>query len=221
MNRFTLCQLLATVMIAITSAAPNAYADFIISFGPGNGLSSGPVSFVEGQAGKINVFIRRDATPTPSLENFTVWVNLEKIDGLNANGLLFSSAQEQSQLSSPNYVFNSVSAGLIGSVANGGLQYRGTDTTTVNNAVSVPQSNRLLFSLDLNPIAQGEYRINVSTGNSSFISPAIATIPFTSTAGSISVTAVPEPSSFALLIASIGAATLPAWRRKRLVKRSL
>ncbi len=219
MYRYSLCKMLFAMLVALVSATPNAFADLIISFGPSNGLNSGPISFLEGQESKLNVLIQRDSAQTPPLESFTVWVNLERISGLNPNGLLFATTQQESQLNSPNYVFNNVSSGLIGTVENSGLQYQGTDTTTANNAVTVPQSNRLLFSLDVSPIAQGEYRISVSAANSSFISPDFNSIPFTSSPGTISVTAVPEPSSLFILMVAIGVAAVPCSRRMLVLRK--
>jgi hypothetical protein len=225
MNRHTLCKLLPTLLIALTFLTTQADAGLVISFGPGNGLAGGPVSLVEGQAGKLNVLLRRDNDAnTPALESFTVRLNLTPVGDSLANGLLFADPQQQSQLSSTNYVFDGNSfvansnGGLsIGNVQNNGSQYTGTDLV-LNTAVALPQTNRVLFTLDLTPVSKGNYQISVNTtpNATSFIDSDFNPIPFSHSSGTITVTAVPEPSSIALLIASIGAAALPALRRKSL-----
>jgi len=227
MARFRSLYLLPAFLLSVALGASEAEAGFDISFGPSNGLTSGPISFVEGQAGKLHVFIQRDAVvTTPALDSFTVQFNLTSVES-PANGLLFTNPQQQSQLVSANYVFsgnsvvaNSNGAQTIGSVQNSGLRYTGSDTVFAA-AVAVPTSNRLLFSLDLNPVAEGNYLISVAAA-SSFISldPNFnpISVPFTSSTGSIRVNAVPEPSALALLTSCLPGCLLTKRRRRALEK---
>lgn len=214
-NRFSLLALLGSFLALYSTHS--AEGGFVVSFGAGSGTTAGPVSFVEGQAGRLNVFIQRDAFPTPSLESFTVRVNLSAVGGAPANGLLFASTQQQSQLVSASYVFagNSsvVSPSPVGNVQLNGLRYTGSDTVA-GSAVSVPTSNRILFSLDMNPVAQGTYQISVDTtlNATGFLDGSFASIPFAHSAGLLSV--VPEPGSILLLFSSIPAFYL-AYRRTR------
>jgi hypothetical protein len=145
-------------------------------------------------------------------------VNLSAVGGAPANGLLFASTQQQSQLVSTSYVFAGNSSvvsnnGQVGNVQLNGLRYTGSDTV-VGSAVSVPTSNRILFSLDLNPVAQGTYQISVDTtlNATGFLDGSFASIPFAHSAGLLSV--VPEPGSILLLFSSIPAFYL-AYRRTR------
>jgi len=218
-NRFSLLALLGFFLALYSTHS--AEGGFVVSFGAGSGTTAGPVSFVEGQAGRLNVFIQRDAFPTEPLLSFTVRVNLSAVGGAPANGLLFASTQQQSQLVSTSYVFAGNSSvvsnnGQVGNVQLNGLRYTGSDTV-VGSAVSVPTSNRILFSLDMNPVAQGTYQISVdttlnATGFVGFLDEIPVSIPFAHSAGLLSV--VPEPGSILLLFSSIPAFYL-AYRRTR------
>ena len=215
-NRFSLLALLGSFLALYSTHS--AEGGFVVSFGAGSGTTAGPVSFVEGQAGRLNVFIQRDAFPTEPLLSFTVRVNLSAVGGAPANGLLFASTQQQSQLVSTSYVFAGNSSvvgnnGQVGIVQLNGLRYTGSDAV-VGSAVSVPTSNRILFSLDMNPVAQGTYQISVDTtlNATGFLDGSFASIPFAHSAGLLSV--VPEPGSILLLFSSIPAFYL-AYRRTR------
>jgi hypothetical protein len=177
----------------------------------------------------VDVFIRTNAG-NQTLDGFQTRINLT---GGPAGGLIFSAVQAEAQLGiggPSGYVFfgKSISQNTssnIGIVLPGGSSYIGADSTDDGSAIplvgnpdpiTLTTTNRLLYRLNLSAVTAGNYNIDLNGAVSSFYSdqldPANTTVTFSSTAGTLNVSAVPEPSS--LLLIAVGCAGMRAFRRR-------
>ncbi len=144
------------------------------------------------------------------------------------SSLQFTDPQSDPQLNDlafiPNYVFSGDSTNVnlalpMGSVNLAQDTFTGSDSTFSLNDVVVG-GTKLLVRLDLGHIvpfgvdASGD-QFRVELTNANFLDSGAAAVPFTSTFGTATVaaTAVPEPSSMALL--SITCAGLAMYRKRR------
>ena len=218
--------------LALFAGPSRAGAGIIVAFG-----SSSPDPLVAGSFGLLDVFVRTDGG-TQTLDGFQVRVSLTPTGGSSVGGLIFSPTQLDAQLTDSGYVLfnNSLSQNTgtaIGSVSGAGSIYTGFDATDDGSgpppAVGSPApvllsiTDHLLFRLNLTAVFAGTYSIDVNLPDSSFFSdqldPISSAIAFTSTPGSLTVsaaTAVPEPSSFAMLgIGAIGLTLVAVYRHKK------
>jgi len=204
----------------LTLSSP-AFGSIIVTFG-----TSSPDPLIAGSSGTIDVFAA--STGTDTLDGFQLGVSLS---GGPAGGLLFSSTQTEGQLAvgpgppGSGYVFfgNSLAqnpATPIGTVSGGGTTYTGFDATFDFFPISLTTTPQLLYRLNLDAVTAGIYTIDaIASPTSAFFSdqldPIASDIPFISTAGIITVAAVPEPGS--LLFCGFVAVYAGArrWRKKR------
>lgn len=204
-------------VIASLFTASNAFATLVLSFSP-----STPNPLVAGGTGTLDVFVRTDSG-TQLLDGFQLQLRLTPTGGAPAGGLVFTDPQLDSQLGLGNYVFagNSLVAQSpgqsVGTVLPGGQVYNGLDGTNNFIPATVTTSGLLVYRLNLSAVTEGNYDLTVDTAQSSFFTdqtdPLSTPILFTSTPITLTVTAVPEPSSIALL--SLGLIAAAAKRRRR------
>ncbi len=167
-----------------------AFADFSISLSP-----SSP-SMVEGSSGYVDVLISSNSS--------------DALDGFSANfslsgpGLEFANPQAEAHLTNTGYVFfnrsNSVVNSLPSTVVNSSLSMTVSDVS--DDGMGGPNpftvggvgSESLLARLNLNALSVGSYTLNL-LGTSSFNDVGLNNFAFNTPSLSITVTAVPEPSS--------------------------
>ena len=215
---------LAALCLTLIVGVPTSKADIIVSFG-----SSTPDPLIAGSSGTVDVFIRTNAG-TQTLDGFQAGINLT---GGPAGGLIFSAVQAEAQLGiggPSGYVFFSKSisqntSAIVGIVGGGGSSYIGADSTDDGSAIplvgnpapiTLTTTNRLLYRLNLSAVTAGNYSIDLNGAVSSFYSnqldPVGTAVTFSSTAGTLNITAVPEPSS--LLLIAFGSAGMLVFRRR-------
>jgi len=196
-------------LLFLVCVSQKASADLILSFGT-------PTSLVEGSSGKIDVFLRRGPIATPNLSGFAIRLAITPTGSSPSTGLVFSNPQLQGQLTNSTYVFPGSSGGFNNTFQTFNTIYNASDFSTVPAGVSIPTTNRLLLSLDLAAVTQGNYSLSIVGIGTSFTDSGFNTINYQSPAPlALTVSAVPEPSSMLLLGASACGAWYMNCRRRR------
>lgn len=201
----------AKVALIVLSLTPVARAGLVLNVIPSSG------SYVEGSTGTADVLIYSNSSD--QLDSFLVTLNVG-----GGSGVTFASPQPEAFLSDAAYVFNGRSANIAFSspatvVSNAG------STVTLGDVsydfVSPPNANPRTIPGSANPLllgrfeflagAPGNYNLTIDP-SSSFSDVGFNTFSFSSTGGSFIVTAVPEPSSLALVTICTASAF---WMRRR------
>jgi len=209
-----MCSLIVTIMVVFT-CTKESKSDIILTY-----LNT---TFNSGGTGSIDVLIGSSGTDT--LDFFSARFKIEQISG--AGVLVFQATQSSSERLSPDYVFkNNLGLGFnsIRDISNS-LLLTQFDRAAVNQPIGVGPF--LLARLELEHIAPvestGSYRISLV--NDSFTAFRLSTSPIVidpssfTNFGTVSITAVPEPSSIALIVVG---STVFAFRqiRRRIKKGS-
>jgi hypothetical protein len=220
--RANLLSAAAMLWLTLFGCGPAVEAGIIVSFG-----TSAPNPMIAGSSGIIDVFVRTDVG-SETLDGFNVRVGLTPTGGSPIGGLIFSATQSEAQLGDTDYVFFGISLSqntstTIGTVSGGGSLYTGFDASDDGSDIPFPANpvpviltttDRLLYRLDLTAVAAGTYDIDVSPGETIFLSDQFeesSAITFSSTPASLTVNgaaAVPEPASMAFLMVTCTAVAL-------------
>lgn len=199
------------------------------------------VNIVAGQGGIVNVYLSSDGVDP--ITDFSFEFRITPVDG-NPRQMLFADPQSDSQLFDSSYVFDRASlkrdgdpslgitpspVGDISTTLRPQDTFLGFDSDPTLLGASVGASELLLARLDLGPavgllapIEGDQFQIEMVTGAGSgsfFLDLNSATdliVPFTSTSGTITVTAVPEPTSLWFAVSGLIAI---AYRRVRSTNR--
>jgi len=180
-------------------------------------------TFVEGSSGFIDVMI--SGTSSEQLDGYLFDLNIT-----GGSGAVFG-VQSGAFLTNSNYVLFGRSANVANSLAASSISGGGSIATVADNSYdfsSLPLpgdslpftlsgSPRLLARLEFNATGAGVFNVDIDPA-STFADAALSNFAFTSTGGSFSVTAVPEPSSMAL-VGLIGAGSYVY--RRRTAKRKI
>lgn len=156
---------------------------------------------VKGSSTSVDLFITSDAND--ALDSFSAEVSIHGGDGLR-----FAESQSGPHLQDSRYVFFDRSSSALNRFESTTVLSRSqmaiTDLTDDGSGAPLPRSLEnatwLLGSLDLNAHALGDFTIEVSS-TSSFFDLAVDPISFAGGRATVSVTAVPEPSTTLGLIA--------------------
>lgn len=193
-------------LVAMLAACSTTSADLIISFG-----TSTPDPIPVGSSGTLDVFVRASAGTRVSLDAFQLSLTI------GGAGVIFPTTQSTAYLTLPTYVFSNQSLSFNTNVPVGfgdnGSNYDGYDAKDGPLPLVVDDLNNLLLArVDLTGVSPGTFAIDAI--NSSFVTDQLdafnSAIPFTSTAGSVTVAAVPEPS-----VAWLGAVLLTGLELRR------
>ncbi|WP_197453692.1 PEP-CTERM sorting domain-containing protein [Caulifigura coniformis] len=185
-------------------------------------VTIGSTSIGEGGTGFVDVFLR-STTGTDLLNGFSFEFTASPVVGTNV--LAFSDPQSDSQLNDPSYIFFGVSAAAgppqtpVGDVGPENT-YIGVDATDGGFSLFVPTTDVLLARLDLTtlssaPAVAGDvFSIDLEdTSLTAFFNNGPDQVPYTSFSGTVTVSAVPEPSSLLLCAAGLGIAGMGRRRR--------
>jgi len=161
-------------------------------------------SFVEGSSGFIDVMISSNSSD--ALDGYLFDLNIT-----GGSGAVFG-VQSDAFLTNSNYVFFGRSANVANTLAASTISGGGSIATLADNSwdfTSLPPgdplpftlsgSSRLLARLEFNANGAGVFNVNIDSATSTFSDAAFSTFAFTSTGGSFTITAVPEPSSMVLV----------------------
>lgn len=168
--------------------------------------------------GTVDVFIRSDANDT--LSNFGFNFRIDPLGGTTTQ-LRFASVQSDLQLLDANYVFAAGSlkrdgdpsllilpepVGTVTTDVFPNDNFVGTDSFALlaPPSITLTNSNRLLARLELisgpgllAPVAGDQFSISlVDSPFTSFLDENLSEIQYSFTAGTVSITAVPEPGTF-------------------------
>lgn len=213
--------LICTLLWGWNSAS--ASADVIVTFRGSN---------IYGAGGTIDMLISSNADPgTPDvLDIFSAKLRIAPVAGLGTGGnLRFSSPQNDSQLSQPNYVFfsNTLTPPPLGTVTTETFTddtYTFGDATQSGSGVILDRSRSplLLARLDVVPFGTdetGQYVLSlINDGDTMFVGPDPDFLPLNVVASSfnnftVNYALVPEPGTLGASVAVIAGIT--AWRRRR------
>ena len=203
--------------VTLLFSSSSLRADIILTVVPSSG------SFVEGSSGSIDVMISSNSSV--ALDAYLFDLNIT-----GGSGAVFG-LQSDAFLTNSNYVFFGRSANVANSLAASTISGGGSIAALADNSydfASLPLPGdslpfalsgapRLLARLEFNAIGAGAFNVNIDPA-STFQDAAFNDFAFTSTGGSFSVTAVPEPSSMAL-VGLIGAGSYVY--RRRTAKRKI
>lgn len=207
------------VFAAALACSPMAEGAVIVTFG-----ISVPDPMLVLTGGYVDVFVRSNIPAGELLDGYQVGVTIAPGGGSPgpSGGLIFSTTQAEAELTNPAYVFfgnsfDTNNAIPVGTVTGGGSGYIGSDFTDNFIPVTLPNTNRLLYRLNLSAVSPGTYTISVNTGVTSFftnqLNPVGTPIPFSSVSSGMTV--VPEPASTAFLLVTLGGIAL----RRRVSRR--
>lgn len=203
-------------LLAAAGLAPPAPAAFVVTFGP--------ASVPAGGTGTVDVFVSGPAR----LDFFVAEFRITPVGAAQAGGLRFTTTPPLPPLTASNYVFvgNSFAAsqlptnpGAVTTSLTQGDTYTVGDFTLDNLGVDVSAPRllgRLSFTADGSIPNGSQYILSLNPLGSQFQDPAFADIPFTSTPGTITVTAGPpvqavsEPASVLLLLTGAAVAGIRA-----------
>ncbi|MBC7966633.1 MAG: hypothetical protein H7Z17_12015 [Fuerstia sp.] len=217
--RVNLLTIFSVLCLSLSACGPMAEGAIIVTFG-----TSVPDPMFAGTGGYVDVFVRSDILAGELLDGYQVGVTIAPGGATPgpAGGLIFSAMQADAELTDPNYVFfgnsfDTNNAIPVGTVTGGGTGYIGSDITNNFIPVTLPNTNRLLFRLDLSAVSEGTYTISVDPGVTSFftnqLDPVGTAISFSSVSGNMTV--APEPASTAFLLVTLGGVAL----RRRFFRR--
>jgi hypothetical protein len=199
---------LAVIATACLAAA-SAQADLIISIGN--------ASIVQGGTGFLDVRIRSD-NGTDVLEGFFAEFAITPLVG--SSTLVFSPTQTNGQLSQSDYVFFGNSSDPAPNNVGPPTTLIAQDAANTLPGTTIPSAapGFLLARLDLSgvsAVAGDSFLVSlVNSINTDFFGPSPTIFSYTSSPGTVSITgaAVPEPSSFLLMVGGMGAV---GWRYRR------
>lgn len=190
-------------------------AALVITLTPSSG------TYFVGDVGTIDVMVHSNNAPNDLLDSYLFSLNVT-----GGAGVTFVAPQSEAYLTDPNYVFSGRSANIaLGlpatSLSNAGATLTAADVSydpvTVSNPKVIPTSATplLLGRFAFTAGSIGDYSIAFDP-SSSFSDVNFNTFSYpTPTPASFSVTAVPEPSSLALLAVTVSAVLgVRAWRRR-------
>ncbi|MCA9167758.1 MAG: PEP-CTERM sorting domain-containing protein [Planctomycetales bacterium] len=223
MFRSSLLSVISAMSCGLLVSSMPAHAEIVVTFD-----TSVPDPLIAGASGILDVYVATDAG-SQLLDAYQVAVELTPSGASPGpvGGLVFAPTQADAELTIGGvngYVFFSNSLDLnqatnVGILLNSGSGFLGYDATWDLTPMTLTTVPRLLFRLDLNAVAAGTYAIDVNPGSTSFAVDQLAelapSIPFSSTPGSLTVSAVPEPSSL-LLLALVGVAVVGSQQVRRL-----
>jgi hypothetical protein len=212
---FHTCCLMTPLLLLV---AQPASAALVITIEPSS------TSLVEGQSGTIDILAYSTNSPNDLLDSFLLGVNIT-----GGTGIVFRNPQSEAFLSDPNYVFFNRSSNVAESMTSfvslagdeatiGDVSYNFTSQPAGDShpfAIPSLGSPSLLARLQFDAISPGTFNFSIDSA-SSFSDENFDLFDFSATGASFTVTAVPEPSSLAvLLVAAAGSGALQL-RRKRL-----
>ena len=209
---------LLTTLAAAVGLGAAARADFVVAVGD--------ASIPRGGTGTVDVLIRSTNPAGDPLSSFGFELQIQPT---GPRHLDFLNPQLDRQLTLASYVFagnsgdavDRAAVGAVHSVGGGASnQFVGGDETDSGDNVTVT-GNALLVRLDLTaataaaPLAGDTFTIALQPGAfTDFRDANNALIPFTSTAGVITISAVPEPGAIVLLVAGASLSLAAAARRR-------
>ncbi|MCD0461025.1 PEP-CTERM sorting domain-containing protein [Roseiconus lacunae] len=206
--------ILFAALVGIGLTTTHCSAELVITFGPQESITAGG-------NGKLDVFIRSDAAQSDYLSLFSAKFQIDTVTG---GGLEFSTSPTDPHFQSPNYIFAGTTFdGLSSTVVNPQTIVAGDGTIAPTGYVIVPTDNRLLTTLefDASQVAVGsQFQISlINDADTMFLDDGmLSTLPVAATSFSssrlLSVTAVPEPSSAAVLGAVVAGMSLLRYRRR-------
>ncbi len=186
-------------------------------------VTLGSTTIAQGGTGTIEVRISGSSNVPDLLDNFDTTFQLIPVG--NGNAISFVNPQSDSQLSDPSYVFAGVSQNVVQGNPMGAVGPSNTfiggdfsdDGLGNSNPVGVSNANDfLLYRFDIdagNAVAGDQFLLQLTSG--SFLDDTFNPFPFSvQGSGQISISAVPEPSTWALSSLGCLAAGYWQWRRR-------
>ncbi|KLU06069.1 hypothetical protein RISK_001920 [Rhodopirellula islandica] len=190
-------------------APPEASAAIVASLVPAE------TSLAAGTATTIDVFITSNSDD--QLDSFSIELAISGGDGLR-----FSEVQRETHIQDSRYVFanrsGSESFGLSAVTNDGPSRLAVTDLSVDERGDAFPRDledqNWLLATIDLTALRPGDFTIDL-LDSSSFFDDSVQPISFTPDRVSLTVAAVPEPTTVTLITAILIGGGVRAHRRHR------
>ncbi|QEF99254.1 hypothetical protein Mal15_33160 [Stieleria maiorica] len=206
------CICCITTLIACVFISTDSAAEIVIAFEP-------QVAINQGETGQLDVFIRSTAAQTDFLGIYSAKFRITPIAG---GGLSFLDPPRDAHYGDSNYIFaGTTHDGLSSTVTAPNTIVAGDGTMGPAGVVEVTAENRLLVTLDFDTsqaAVGSQFQISmVDDADTDFLDDGFASLPIAaesfSNFGTVTITAIPEPSGFAALGFAVSGMTL--FRRRR------